>query len=232
MSEQVYEIVFRGDIVIGQPIDQVKLRVGQMFKLGPAQVDKLFSGKSVVLKRGLSQEQAAKFRAAFQKAGAVVSVVASAARSEAGKVSPERKLSVAPAGASVIPRSAAKEQPTTAVPNLDHMSLRPQSGDLLDDSERAKAPVAAVQAGEWGLAEPGALLETLADETIPLPIMEADWDVAEAGADLVEPSAPAVAPVAPPDFDIAPVGSQMGEPKSDVPLPEPDTSHLQLAKDS
>ncbi len=230
MTDKLFDIVFRGDIVLGQPLNDVKVRIGKMFKLGPAQVEKLFSGKSVVLKRGLSEPDAAKFRDAFAKAGAVVSVVNSKMSGEGENASKERtrKLTVAPAGASLTPRRKEQTQSPPAMPNTDHLSIRPAEGDLLDEEEIAQQAPVAVRLSDWGIAEAGAVIETLPDDKEPVVVEDAHWQVAEAGSDLAE-AKPDVPPVSAPEFAVAPVGSDMADPHEEVPLPAPDISHIKLA---
>ena len=236
MTEKVFDIVFRGDIVIGQPIDQVKSRLGQMFKLGPDQVDKLFLGSSVVLKRGLSEENAAKYKVAFQKAGAVVAVVPSklAANGGAGaEAEPKgRRLSLAPLGSSLLPRGNQAKGAAVAMPEVGHISLRPQDGDLVDAAERPQVPAAEVNPVSWDIADPGVDLEELADEVIPLAIPDSNWQVADVGADMEQLKAPEPQPVSAPTLDIAPAGATLVEPKPSPPLAEPDTSYLKVVEDN
>ncbi|MDG2502307.1 MAG: hypothetical protein P8M77_07935 [Porticoccaceae bacterium] len=52
MSESVaelFDVLFRGEIEAGQNIDQVKKRVGAIFKLDKAKVERLFSGQTPIL---------------------------------------------------------------------------------------------------------------------------------------------------------------------------------------
>lgn len=71
MSEQRFELCFRGEISDGRDLCEVKKHLGAIFKLSPAQVEPLFGGGEIVLKRGLEQRQAAEYERAFSRAGAV-----------------------------------------------------------------------------------------------------------------------------------------------------------------
>lgn len=225
MSEETFEIVFRGDITMGQPIDRVKARMGQLFKLAPAQVDKLFLGKAVVLKRGLSKTQAAQYQQAFAKTGAIVSVVATVA---ADPASAPAGLSLAPVGA-VLLTARERHQTSAVAPVTNHLSLRPLGGDLLDAAEQAEDEAEPILVADWGLAELGALLDTLTEESVPLPIVEANWELNELGTDLSDSADSVPMPVSAPEFDIAPVGSDLVEPSETIPVMAPSTDHLQLA---
>lgn len=79
MSDQGYALVFDGKIAEGQEIDTVKERLAALFKLPAPHVEKLFSGRSVTLKRGLSAGDAERLAALFAKAGALCRLVKVAA---------------------------------------------------------------------------------------------------------------------------------------------------------
>lgn len=58
MSEAMYMVVFRGELVEGADLGQVKESLQQLFKLTPEKVEQLFTLPAVVLKKNLSQEHA------------------------------------------------------------------------------------------------------------------------------------------------------------------------------
>jgi hypothetical protein len=69
MSEPGFDIIFRGDIVFGQSVVEVKQRLQQLFKADAARIDALFCGRPVPLKRNLDRASAEKYRAVLHKAG-------------------------------------------------------------------------------------------------------------------------------------------------------------------
>lgn len=75
MAAETYRIVFKGEILPSKDIAVVKVSLAHIFSLKTPQVQALFSGKSVSVKRGLDPETAEKFRKAFERAGALVYVV-------------------------------------------------------------------------------------------------------------------------------------------------------------
>ena len=75
MEADRYKIVFRGKLQAGKSLEEVKQNMARVFKLGPDAIDKLFSGKSVVMKKNLDRQQALKFKTAIQKAGAECGVL-------------------------------------------------------------------------------------------------------------------------------------------------------------
>ncbi|MCL2830374.1 MAG: DUF805 domain-containing protein [Betaproteobacteria bacterium] len=68
MSRKV-RIVFRGEIIAGEVEAQVKQRAAQLFKVSPEQVEKLFSGKPIVLRKELPEEEGPRYRKRLEQAG-------------------------------------------------------------------------------------------------------------------------------------------------------------------
>lgn len=80
MSAPLFDIVFRGDILPGKNLVEVKQRLAQLFKADEAKINQLFSGAAVPLKRNLEKAVADKYVAALNQAGADVQLM------EAGKL--------------------------------------------------------------------------------------------------------------------------------------------------
>ncbi|PLX85579.1 MAG: hypothetical protein C0617_03525 [Desulfuromonas sp.] len=74
MTEQKYKIAFRGRIAEGQTVEQVKANLQRVCKLSPAAAERIFSGKSFVLKSDLDEATASRYCAALEKAGAICAV--------------------------------------------------------------------------------------------------------------------------------------------------------------
>ncbi|MFA7555239.1 MAG: hypothetical protein WCY88_13390 [Spongiibacteraceae bacterium] len=72
-----YSVVVTGKVASGFELAQVKNNVGKLFKLKEEQLEKLFSGKPVAIRRDLEKGQALKMRAALAKAGALAAVTIS-----------------------------------------------------------------------------------------------------------------------------------------------------------
>lgn len=79
MSQNTFEVVFSGKLVEGAALEQVKARVAAMFKVEVAKVERLFSGATVSIKKGIDEATAKKYQMALHKAGAVCQVVNRAA---------------------------------------------------------------------------------------------------------------------------------------------------------
>jgi len=102
--------------------------------------------------------------------------------------------------------SAEPTQPVTAAqgPRPSGWSLRPMSGDLIDDDEREAPTPVVVDVSHLTVAAPGA-------------------DLGPHGA-TAEPAVD----VDSIHFDVAPVGSDLGQKPREAAPPGPDTSHLRL----
>jgi hypothetical protein len=74
MSEQHFEVVFRGDVEPGQSVQDVKEGLAKLFKADPARIEQMFSGKPVVIKGNLDEETALHYQSSLQKVGAVVEI--------------------------------------------------------------------------------------------------------------------------------------------------------------
>ncbi|MCH2099047.1 MAG: DUF805 domain-containing protein, partial [Pseudomonadales bacterium] len=63
MSEPIYNLVFRGEVLEGQHRAVVAKRLATLLKIDPGKAGTLFSGRAIVLKRNASKAVAAKYQA-------------------------------------------------------------------------------------------------------------------------------------------------------------------------
>lgn len=139
MSEQQYNILFRGDIVLGFQLGDVKLRLQQLFKADEAKINALFTGRPVVLKRNLDFAGAEKYRKALLQAGAQVEVVADnhsqpPASSVAKPVGQPASLATgareAAVAATAVPRIELSQMAATSVDSAARSGTKPQDWGL------------------------------------------------------------------------------------------------------
>jgi len=71
MDNQTYRLVFDGKIADNADIDAVKKKIAVLFRKKEEDIEKLFSGQKVVIKRNTTHEMAEKIRNIFLKAGAI-----------------------------------------------------------------------------------------------------------------------------------------------------------------
>lgn len=102
MTEPVYNLLFRGEVLEGQDRSAVARRLMVLLKIDAPKVKAMFSGRPVVLRRHVSKDVAARFQAAFREAGARLRVAPAEA--------------AAPASAATASEATASEAPATGAP--------------------------------------------------------------------------------------------------------------------
>lgn len=221
MSEKSYQIIVTGELVDGTYLPEVKAKLAALFNSPAEKLGPLFSGKRVVIKKGLAEEAAQKYVAAVQNAGlrcVAEAMTAEVPQAPAGGAT--AGMSVAPVGATLI------DPPTVAAPAIDisAYSMAPVGETLVD---APPAPVVEIDVSAFSVAPVGGnLVEHTPPETPSIDISA--LSVAPPGAQLAQPQA-----VTPPAIDtgalnLAPTGSDMGQEKSEAAPQPPDTSHLTL----
>ncbi|HQQ64267.1 MAG TPA: hypothetical protein PLF22_11940 [Pseudomonadales bacterium] len=177
MADELFNVVFRGDIVPGQSLPEVKQRFAQLFKLDAAKTDAYFTGKPVVLKKECDRATADKFKQALQQAGVLVDI-----------------KSVAPA-----PVSAPSQSVPQAAP------VAPQSSPAAVAATPAPAPVASE--ASWSLSARGSVLIKPEEVVTPEPVKVSTDHIAVVkrnpfASDAEAPLEPA-RDVAPPPLDLS-----------------------------
>ena len=74
MSEEFFEIAFSGQVVEGADLATVRSQIGKIFKADEQRLAQLFSGRRVLIKRRADAATMAKYRGAFERAGAVCEI--------------------------------------------------------------------------------------------------------------------------------------------------------------
>ncbi|MGE5153768.1 MAG: hypothetical protein ACM3ST_07105 [Bdellovibrio bacteriovorus] len=75
MSDQRFDLSYRGLLRPGVDLEETRRRLGAIFKLNEAGLERLFTGKPVIVKRDVDAATAAHFERLFAQAGAELSVV-------------------------------------------------------------------------------------------------------------------------------------------------------------
>lgn len=132
-----YDLLFRGDIVPGRRLEEVRARLCELFQIDDARAARLFSGRPVILRRELDAATAERYRAALADAGALVELRSPQAPDADPPGSP--------------PARSAPPAPATA-----DWTLTPVGADLLRPEERPNAVPAAVDTSHLAVAPPGA----------------------------------------------------------------------------
>lgn len=163
MSDQRFDLTYRGLIAAGADPAQTRERLTQIFKLNEKGVERLFTGKPVVVKRDVDAAIAAQFEKIFARAGAVLTVTP--IDSSGGRFEPAERPDSSDFGAD----SGSASEPDDLPPFLhrDHagpaaapsgLSLAPQFGDL-EEAPAAAAPdidisyLSLVSGNDWTLED-------------------------------------------------------------------------------
>lgn len=69
MTDSAYQLVFHGEFIEGADPLQAKAKFAQLFKMSETKVERIFAQPKVVIRKGLSEEQAEHYRQWFEKIG-------------------------------------------------------------------------------------------------------------------------------------------------------------------
>lgn len=127
-----YSVVMTGKVAEGKELEQVKANVGKLFRIGEAQLNRMFAGKPVAVRKGISLEQADKICAALMKAGAEARV-----RSEDKVRSAQGAKQAAPvqAVATNNPPTQAPAEPGPKAAKPTAVAAKSAGGDFTPDLE-------------------------------------------------------------------------------------------------
>lgn len=169
----MYQLIFKGECIAGTDLATARNSARQLFKANDAQLDRMFSGKSVVIRNQLEQAQAEKYCALLQKNG-MQAYVQAMTPAQAGVQAQPSRPSAAPQSAAVSRPSQSQVSSPVAVPKANASGL-PIAGERTD----------AVLAGSsLTLDPPGVTLV----ESVPVIAPSFDhldaWSLAPAGSDI------------------------------------------------
>jgi hypothetical protein len=241
--ETLYDVCFAGETLEGQNISAVRAKLAKLFKADETTLDRLFSGKTQLLKRGCDRETALKYKKAIEQAGAkpiirsnVESVAAQTAEPSPALTAAERiaRLAAAADVAETAPARASSDQAeitqASATANERDISLSPPGSDVLRPDERQSDVSADIDVSAIELSEFGARLSK--PDNTPLPGPDTGHlSLAEAGEKIPTLRSTAI-PVSPDISAIAlsPEESDFSDCATPpAPIPAIDLSNLNLA---
>ncbi len=129
MSFETYDLFFSGQVMDGQDMEEVRGRVGKIFRASEAQLDRLFSGTPLPIKKGVDMDTAIKYRVTLREAGALIDVIPA---KPAPRAAPGANISATAAGEA--PAEDAGLQMTLAPPRTGSLA------DCAPPSEPAEIP--------------------------------------------------------------------------------------------
>lgn len=200
MSNELFEVAFSGQIAEGADLQQVKAKVGAMFKADATKLAHLFSGKRMVIKKNIDQATANKYKTALNNAGAVCEVKSLNSAVEVAPLAPASPKPTAPSSTTASPTKASPApapRPSVAVASGD-IPAAPQTAPL------------------------GVSADEIADLSVNLAPVGSDMqdEIKEVSEPVLDISG----------LGIAPAGSELGQLKKDDDPPPPDTSGISLAE--
>ncbi len=220
MAKGSYQVIFVGKIIEHADFDMVKTNVARVFSLPPDRVDKLFSGRRIVLKKDIDQTTAERYKTTLQRAGALCEIEdTQAATPESTQVAPDELMTVAEPGSQI------GEHVEVANATIDTSGMdMAEVGITLAESE--SVPDAHIDTGDINMAEAGI---TLAEpkEVVDVQIDTSGIDMAEVGITLAEPEEFLEAEFDLSDLTLDEAGATLVESTS-VPDANIDTSQLSL----
>ncbi|MFC1578760.1 hypothetical protein ACFL3Y_00015 [Pseudomonadota bacterium] len=222
-----YNVYFAGEVLDGQDPAGVRSRLGQLFKADAATLDKLFSGKTQLVKRDCDKATALKYKQAMEQAGAApVIKAAEPTQAPATSEAPAAKLTAAQRIA-MLANAPDVGRPDVGRPDVGRPDVgRPQAAGPAEPVTQAPA-----QTGAMDVLPPGSEVLRPEERTGPVAatVMAPDLEVATGGERLS--ATPPASPPAPDTSHLsaAAVGETLPTlPSTAVPL-SPDTSALSLS---
>ncbi|MBV1919804.1 MAG: hypothetical protein KUG73_03925 [Pseudomonadales bacterium] len=199
MDKKLYDIFFRGGVMPGESIDSVKDNLAKLFKANATQIDAMFSGRAIVIKKSLSKDAALQYQAAMEKAGAKVIL-----REKAGNPDNPAPRPIAsttsnqvnapkPVTPITTPQPPTVQAPAktfaTSISGDNSWDLAPAGSDVLSESERT--PFVPKDVDTSAIKLTSAFAEPEIANTPPPPPPNTDHiSVAAVGSDILEEKPP------------------------------------------
>jgi hypothetical protein len=227
MNQARYDVIFNGAIADGLDIAIVKVRIAKLFNTNASQVERLFGGSTVVIKRQTDEQTARKYYAAMRQAGALCQIRPCASAEKAGeqpqvtatmprRAGPTGGISIAAPGSLLVEHPHVPEREF----DLSAYSMAAVGADVLEHQPSPEVPE--IDLSGYDLDPPGIELVEAPASPPPPDLDTSDYSVAARGEDLVEHPLVVAQPL--PDTDglsMAPAGSDVLKPEEIKPAPPP-----------
>jgi hypothetical protein len=205
MPDERFDILFSGQLIPGQDPAAARDRIARLFKTSAAQVERLFCGRPVVVKKRVDLDTASRYRLAFRQLGALVDIRAASAPAQ---LKPQRPAQGAKPHMTLLPPNTgsleefAPRVTPAALPDISAMGLGNRDRPL---DETPPPPPASVDTEDLSLV-PGQ--DWTLEDCQPLPLAQLSPDID--GLELTAPDDTSHIPANPP------------------PLPLPDISAMRI----
>ncbi|MHA7816650.1 MAG: hypothetical protein ACX93N_09250 [Pseudohaliea sp.] len=218
MDDETFNIYYAGELLDGHDAASVREGLAVLFNASDATLDKLFSGATHLIRRDLDREQALRYKAAMERAGARPRL------SRAGAGAQEPGLSLAAPGSDVL-RPDERQRVGAIDINTAHLSVAPAGERLGPEAAPAPAPPAT---DDLSVAPAGEDIPGLPRDAVPPPPDVSALGLA--GEETPPSPSPVAEPIAAPELAVAEPGADVVEERyrrRNEP-PPPATDHLEL----
>ncbi|SFR82605.1 hypothetical protein SAMN05216203_3319 [Marinobacter daqiaonensis] len=198
----MFQLIFRGECQPGTDVATARSNARALFKASVEQVERMFSGRPVVIRNRLEQDQAEKYRLVLARHGMIAYVETMTGPGVTPDQSARPEAAPAPAA-----RAASESRSAPDVTSADKVS---RQGPAVEPGDRL--PVAGDRVDEV-LARSSLGLEPVGSR------LEPERQVEEPVFDHLD------------DWSIAPPGTDLGVERDLPPPVVPDVSHLSLVKE-
>lgn len=152
MADQRYDLSYRGLLGPGADPEETRQRLGAIFKLTESGLERLFTGKPVIVKRDVDAATAAQFERLFAQAGAQLTVVPVETDAPRPALDPvplgvdesAQGPAIDISGLSLAPPGGVLEEPPPSVSlemDISYLSLVPGDDWTLEDCELPPTPI-------------------------------------------------------------------------------------------
>lgn len=170
IMNDLYDVCFAGKLCQGQELSAVRNNIQKLFNAEPDTLNKLFSGKTQLVKRGCDKATAEKYRKAMERAGATAIIRARDTAPPDTDTPPrpsnegDAAFNLAPTGSDVLRPDERVAEPISNIdiPDVTLTELGTDLGDYVESSE------AAPDTSHLSVAEAGENIPNLPNTDTPL----------------------------------------------------------------
>jgi hypothetical protein len=212
MSEELFQVIFRGKILSGFSIEQVRASLAGMFKTDEARIAAQLAMPKWVIKAGINKAIAQQIQERLRAIGMMVAVIAD---------DPAASATQPTASALNEARASDKDESQVARSAIDNKDESQVARSAIDNNEidqplenKPKAPAFAADLSAYSLAEVGAIMDETSATKPQQNYNLAQFSLAEIGAQIVEKASVAPLKVDISSLSLAPAEIVSEEPKS------------------
>lgn len=209
---KLYNVYYAGQVLDGYDITTVRDNLAKLFKASDQTLEKLFSGQPQLLKRDCAPEQARKYKAAMERAGALPILRTLAGPDEDSPANPD-------------PSAGGSSGTMTAADKIAALAAAADQSPYSQDGNSAGP-------GSDGPASSGANAGATTTESTSSASTDTHLDVAPAGTEVLkehERSQPVQANIDTSEYSIDLNAERLSD-EASPPPPAPDVSHLEMGE--